>query len=79
MYVIISIKKTYNSRGMSLLVCTDLSVKAAHRKVGMDSMVTSGILGGVMVSTLSQIARDVGSISALGTLFPIFNTLTKIV
>ena len=35
-------------------------------------MVTSGSLGGVMVSDLGRNARDVHSISTLGKLFPIF-------
>ena len=40
----------------------------------MDRVVTSGNLNGVMVITLAQDARDVGSISALGAIFPIFIT-----
>ena len=38
-------------------------------------MVTSGSIGGVMVNTLAQNARGVGSIHTLGTIFPIFITL----
>ena len=38
----------------------------------MGIVVTSGSLHGVMVSTLAQNARDVGSVPALGTIFPIF-------
>ena len=37
-------------------------------------MVTSGILGGEMVITQVQNARNVGSIDALGTIFPIFTS-----
>ena len=40
----------------------------------MDRVVTSGNLGGKMVSTLAQNARDRGSIPALGTIIPIFIT-----
>ena len=52
MYVIVSIKKTYNSRGTSVVVCTDLSGKEPQRQLGVCIVVTSGSLGGVMVSTL---------------------------
>ena len=45
-----------------------------HREVGMDSMIKSGSLGGIMVSTLTQNARGVGSISTLGPVFPTLNT-----
>ena len=54
---------------MSVVVCTDLSGKEPHREVGVDTVVNAGLLGGVMVNTLSQNARDMGS--TLGTLFPI--------
>ena len=57
---------------MSVLVCTDLSGKEPHRQVGMGRVMTSGSLGGVMLSTLAQNARDIGSMSTLGTIFPIF-------
>ena len=40
----------------------------------MGNVLMSGIVGGVMVSILAQHARDVGSIPALGTIFPIFIT-----
>ena len=53
-------------------VCTDLSSKEPHRQVGMDRMVTSGSLGGEMVSILAQNARDVGSIPTLGAIFSHF-------
>ena len=42
-------------------------------------MITSGILGGVMVSILTWNARDVGSIPALCTIFPVFITPTTLV
>ena len=47
---------------MSVIVCTDLSGKESPRQVGVGTEVTSGSLGGVMVSTLAGNARDVGSI-----------------
>ena len=47
-----------------LVVCTDLSDKELHSYVGV----------GVMVSTLAQNVIDVGSILALGTIFPVFIT-----
>ena len=36
---------------------------------------TPGTLGGVMVSTLVKSARNIGSVPALDTIFPMFNTL----
>ena len=59
----------------SAVVCTDLSAKEPHRQAGM---VTSGSLGGVMVITPAPNARQVGSIPALGKIFPIFITPTTI-
>ena len=44
---------------MSIVVCADLSVKL-HRGVGVGFMVASGSLGGVIVDTLAQNAREVG-------------------
>ena len=61
-----------------ITVCTDLSGKEAHRQVGMDKVVTSRSLAGVMVSTMAQNARDMGRITTLGTIFPIFITPTII-
>ena len=49
---------------MSVVVCTDLSSK----ELGAGRMLTSGNLGGVMVTTLAQNARDMGSIPTLGTI-----------
>ena len=42
-----------------------------HRQVGVGSMMRSKRLGGVIVSTLALNARDMSSIPALGTIFPI--------
>ena len=41
MYAIVRTKKTYNSRGMSGVVCIDLSGKETHRAVGVGRVVTS--------------------------------------
>ena len=73
-YVIVSIKKTYNSRETNVVVCTYLSGKELHRQVYVDIVVTSGSLHGVMVRTLAWNDRDVSSVSSLGTIFPIFIT-----
>ena len=78
MYVIVTIKKTYNSRGMSVVACTDLWGKELHRQVGM------GIGGDIREpmwcngSTLARNARDVGLIPVLSTIFPIFITPTTV-
>ena len=69
--------KTYNSRGTGVVVCTDLSGKEQYRQVGLDRVVTSGNIGGVVVSTLVWNARSVGVIPALGTIIPIFITPTN--
>ena len=53
----------------TVVVCTDLCGKEPYKQVGVGSMVTLGSLGGEIVSTLIQNARDVGSIPALGTIF----------
>ena len=60
---------------MCVVVSTDLSDKELQRHVDMGSMVISKSLEGVVSGTLVQNARDVGSIPALGTIFPIFVTL----
>ena len=52
-----------------MVVCTDLSDKN-----GMGKVIRSGNLGGVMVITMARNAKDVGSIPALGSIFPIFIT-----
>ena len=41
---------------------------------GMGTVVTLGSPGGVIVNTLAQNARNMGSIRALGAIFPIFIT-----
>ena len=61
---------------MSVVGCTDFSGKVLHRQVRRRGY--SGDIRepcGVMVSTLAQNARDVGSTAALDTIFPIFITL----
>ena len=47
------INKGLRTSQTSVVVCTDLSDKELHSQVGMDRVVTSGRLGGVMVSTLA--------------------------
>ena len=62
--------------------CSDLHWpirQEPHKQVGVGSIVTSGSLGGDMVSILAQNAWDVGSIPAFGTIFPIFITPTTLV
>ena len=59
---------------MSVLFCTDLSGKELHRQIAVCRVVTSGNLGGLMVTKLIQNARDVSSIITLGAIFPIFIT-----
>ena len=41
-----------NFQGISVVVCTDLSAKEPHRQVGVDRVMISGSLGGVMVSVV---------------------------
>ena len=54
-------------------VCTDLSGKEELQKqVVLVRIVTSGNLGGVMVSTLTRNVRGMHSILTLGIPFPIF-------
>ena len=72
MDVTVSIKIRYNSRGTSVVVCTDLQGKEPHRQVGIGQVMTSGSLGGGMVNTLVRNARDMVSIPALGAIFPNF-------
>ena len=56
---------------------TDLSGKDPHRQVGVDKVIASWSLGGVMVN--SEMARSAGSKSALGTIFPIFITAMTLI
>ena len=72
-YVIVSIKKTYYSRGMSVVVCTDPSGKELHRQIGVGR---SGSLGRVIVSTLAWNARDLGSIPFNAQYFPFLSAPT---
>ena len=62
-----------------VVVCTVLSGKELHRQVGVGKVMSSGSLGGEMVSTLERSARDVGSTPALSTIVPIFIIPTKLV
>ena len=55
-----------------VVVCTDLLGNEPHRKIDEGSMVTSGSLGGVIVSTLAWNATGMCLIPPLGTIFPIF-------
>ena len=48
----------------------DLSGKEPHRQLRMCEMAALGNLGGVMVSTLAQNARDVGSVPTLRAMLP---------
>ena len=57
-----------------LVVCIDFTGEELHRHVGVDTVITSRSLGGVMIITLARNARDVRSILALGTIFSIFIT-----
>ena len=57
------------------VVCTDPLRKLIYG-LAVGRVVTSESLGGVMVSTLTRNARDVGSIPTLGTIFLIFITPT---
>ena len=60
---------------MSVVVCTDILGEEAHRQRVVGKVLTLGSLGGVMVSTLAQNARDISSIRALSATFPNFITL----
>ena len=51
------------------MVHFDISGKKPYRHVGLDRVVTSMSLGGVMVSAQAWNARDVGSIPTLNTNF----------
>ena len=54
---------------MSVVDCNDFTGKELHRQVGVGTVMTLGILGSVMVSTLPQNPRRIGSIPALGAVF----------
>ena len=55
------------------------AVKEPHSMVGLDRVVTSGNLCCVMVITLIQNSRGVGSNPTLGAIFPIFITSMPLV
>ena len=78
MYVIVSIKRLTIPGGMSVVICTDLWGKELHRQIGVGMVVISGILCGVMVSTLTRNAQHVRLNPTLGTIFPIFITRATI-
>ena len=62
----------------SPVVCIDLLGKEQHKQVCVDRVATSRSLGGLMASTPAWNARDVGSIPALGAIFPILITRTTV-
>ena len=71
MYIIVGFKRLTIPE-KSIIVCTELSdpkQNNSHRQVGVGRMVSSGLLGGVVVITLTRNARDVGSIPDLCTIF----------
>ena len=53
------------------MFCTDFRSNELHKQMGMDRVMTSGSLGGTIVSTLTWNTIGVGTIPALGTIFPI--------
>ena len=61
-----------------VVVYSDLSEKESHGQVGVSKVVTLGTLDSIMSSTLTWNARDLGSIPALGAIFPIFITHTLV-
>ena len=60
----------------TLVVCNDLSGKESYRQVDVGRVMASRRLGDVIVNTPARNTRDVGSISTLPTIFPIFITPT---
>ena len=56
---------------MSVVARIDIWGRLPHRQIGMDKVVILGSLGGVIFSTPAQNTRDLGSIPALGAIFPI--------
>ena len=73
MYVNVSINRLTN-----VVVCIYFSGKDPHRQVVVGRVVAKGNLGDVMVSTLAQNARGVGSIPDLGAICPVFIIPTTI-
>ena len=49
-----------------------MTCREPHRQIGIGRVARSSRLGGVVVSTLDQNAKDVGFIPALGIIFPVF-------
>ena len=70
---------TYNSRRTSVVISTDLSSKEPLRQVGMDRVVTSGRLGGIMATMLARNTRDVCSNPAVGAVYPVLITPMTVV
>ena len=66
----------YNSRGLNVVIFTDLSGNESCRQVGMTRLM---ILGCVMVSTLAWNARGVGSNPAPRSIFTLFITHRTVV
>ena len=58
---------------LNVYAFVDLSDKGPHRQVGVDRVVIAGILGCLMVSNMARSARNMGSILALGLIFPIYS------
>ena len=69
---------TYNPRGTSVVIYTDLSGKELHSQVGMGRLMISGNIADVIVSTLFLNARDVGSIPVVGAIFSTLLTPTTL-
>ena len=59
---------------LEVVVCIKHSHKEPYRQIAKDRVASLERLDGEIVSTLAQNARDVGSIPALGAIFPIFIT-----
>ena len=62
--------------GIYVVVRTNPSDIESQRQVGVDRVITSVRLGGVIVSRLVQNARDVGSIAGLIGYFPRLSSLS---
>ena len=77
MYAYVSIRRqvVYNTRGTSVVVCTELSGKELHRHL-IRRVNNADIREPIWCngSTLAWNARDAGLIPTLGTIFPILIT-----
>ena len=51
-------RRTYNSRGTSVIVHTDLAGKETHRQVGVGKVIASGSLGCIVVNVLAPKRPD---------------------